>query len=148
MDTGLSDTQVYWVKPVLPTALDGIESLPLPATDKIFPAVHATWVFPGALHVEKLINALAQTLRDYPHVAGRLSCDPKIQKWCIRLTNDSVPITVGSTNLVYATDEWFHHNEHHPDIVGKFFFWFATSGLDIDVCRRSAAYIVPSVRAG
>ncbi|KIM79320.1 hypothetical protein PILCRDRAFT_564103 [Piloderma croceum F 1598] len=110
---------VYWVKPLLPTTLDCIESLPLLGTDKILPAFDAIWVIQGALCFDKLRRALAQTLRDYPHVAGRLSCDPKTQEVRIRLTNDGVPITVGSTNLSYATDEWFHNNEHHPDLVDR-----------------------------
>jgi len=146
MDAASSKALVFWVKPLLPTTLDGIESLPLLGTDKILPAFDAIWVIQGALCLDKLRCALAQTLRDYPHVAGRLSCDPKTQEVCIRLTNDGVPITVGSTNLSYATDEWFHNNEHHPDLVGKLFF-SRPSSLDIEVCDRSAAYdIVPSIR--
>src|ERR1700729_1239478 len=118
MDTVSSKTHVYWVKPVLPTALDDIESLPVSGSNKLYAPVDSTLVFPGAISVEKLRSALAQTLRDYPHAAGRLSCDPKTQGWRIRLTNDGVPITVGSTNLPYATDEWFHNNERHSDLIG------------------------------
>jgi hypothetical protein len=148
MDTIFSKTQVYWVKPVLPTTLDGMESLPLPATDKIFfPTVDGTLVVPGALYVEKLRHALAQTLRDYPHVAGRLSCNPKTKEWRIRLTNDSVPITFGSTNLPYATDEWFHNNEYHPELIGKWSH-VATKHLDVEHWYRSAAYVVLVIGAG
>jgi hypothetical protein len=113
------ETRVYYVRPILPTNLDGIESLPLPGTDKMFARFDATWVFPNPLCVEKLRNTLAQTLHDYPHVAGRLYCNQKTQELRIKLTNDSVPITVGFTNLPYATDKWFYNNENHPDIVGK-----------------------------
>ena len=88
----------------------------------MFAVFDTTWVFPGVLCVEKLRNALAQALRDYPQAAGRLSCDPETQEWRIRLTNDGVLVTVGSTNLPYATDEWFHNNEHHPDLIGKIVF--------------------------
>jgi Transferase family len=145
MDAASSKALIYWVKPLLPTTLDGIESLPLLGTDKILPAFDAIWVIQGALCLDKLRRALAQTLRDYPHVAGRLSCDPKTQEVRIRLTNDGVPITVGSTNLSYATDEWFHNNEHHPDLVGKLFS-LVPSSLDIEVCDRPAAYdVVPSI---
>jgi len=85
----------------------------------MFARFDASWVFPHALCVEKLGNALAQTLRDYPHASGRLYCNQTTQEWRIKLTNDSVPITVGSTDLPYATDEWFYNNENHADIVGK-----------------------------
>jgi hypothetical protein len=131
-----SEARVYWVKPVLPTTLDGTQSLPLPGTDKIFSGVDNTFIFPGALCVEKLRKALAQTLRDYPHAAGRLACDTKTQnpEWSIKLTNDGVPITVGHTDMPYATDEWFHNNEYHPDLVGKLilFIYFASRGLEAE----------------
>jgi len=145
MEVVCSKTHVYWVKPVLPVILDGIESLPLQGGDRFFPPFNSTMVFPGALCIEKLKHALAQTLRDYPHVAGRLSCDPKTQELSIRLTNDGVPVTVGSTNLPYATDEWFHNNEHHPDIVGKLLL-IPILCSDLEVSDRPAAYdILPSV---
>jgi hypothetical protein len=145
MNVVCSKTHVYWVKPVLPVILDGIESLPVLGEDKIFPSFNSTLVFPGALCIEKLIHALAQTLRDYPHIAGRLSCDLKTQELSIRLTNDGVPVTVGFTNLPYATDEWFHNNEHHPDILGKLFS-APTLRPDVKVSDRPAAYdVVPSV---
>lgn len=115
----LSDSHIHWVKPILPTTLGDMELLPVPGGDKYLVTFDATWVFPGALCINKLKSSLALTLRDYPHTAGRLSCDPKTQEWRIRLTSDGVPITVGSTNLPSVTDEWFYNNELHPDIVGK-----------------------------
>jgi hypothetical protein len=121
MDNGLSESHIHWVKPILPTTLGERELLPISGGDKFLAVFDATWVFPDALCIKKLRNALALTLRDYPHVAGRLSCDPKTQEWRIRLTNDGVPITVGSTSLPPATDEWFHNNELHPDLVGELF---------------------------
>jgi hypothetical protein len=121
MDAASSKALVYWVKPLLPDHPGWHRVTPSAGKDKILPAFDSIWVIQGALCLDKLRRALAQTLRDYPHVAGRLSCDPKTQEVRIRLTNDGVPITVGSTNLSYATDEWFHNNEHHPDLVGKLF---------------------------
>ncbi|KIM84836.1 hypothetical protein PILCRDRAFT_5880 [Piloderma croceum F 1598] len=96
----------------------------------MFARFDTTWVFPNALCVEKLRNTLAQTLRDYPHVAGRLYCNQKTQELRIKLTNDSVPITVGFTNLPYATDKWFYNNENHPDIVDWLPMLFDPSGVD------------------
>jgi hypothetical protein len=69
---------VQWVKPLLPTTLDDIESLPMPVTDTFLAPVsehHANltlciivtihlsikldivWVFPGPLDLEKLKHA-------------------------------------------------------------------------------------------
>jgi hypothetical protein len=135
MHTASSKTLIYWVKPVLPTALHNIESLPVVGPNKLYAPVDSTLVFPGTLCVKKLRSALALTLRDYPHAAGRLSCDPKTQKWRIHLTNDGVPITVGSTNLSYPTDEWFHHNERHPDLLGSL-SPFEHIGIDLALTMR------------
>lgn len=77
-----------------------------------------TIVFPGPLDANKLKYALAQTLCDYPHAAGRLSYNKQTRKWSILLTNEGVPLTIGTTNLPYAHDEWFRNNERHPDLVG------------------------------
>jgi hypothetical protein len=132
---------------VLPTTLDGVESLLIPGTDKFFAGVDGTWIFQGTLCVDTLENTFAQTLRDYPHAAGRLSCDRQTQEWRIRLTNDGVPITIGSTNLPYATDEWFHNNGGHPDLIGELFS-LAHNGLDDKIFGRSTAYIIPSAGIG
>ena len=122
MGTERSETHVHWVKPILPTILGNLESLFIPGTDKIFAGLNCTWVFPGPLVVEKLKTALTQTLHDYLHAAGRLSCNPKTREWHIKLTNECVSITIGTTNLPYATDEWFQNNEDHPDLIGELFF--------------------------
>lgn len=49
------------------------------------------------MNLEMLEHTLAQTLRDYPHFAERLSFEPETQQWCIILNNHSVPVTLGST---------------------------------------------------
>jgi len=71
-------------------------------------------VFPGPIDVEKLKVALAKTLHDYPHGAGRLSYDDKCGQWSIKLTNDAVPIITGTTDLIF--DEELMATPH-PDIV-------------------------------
>lgn len=118
---GSSSHNHQGVTPVLPTTLDNMESHSLLGTDKCFIGFDVTWAFPGALCMKKLKNAFVQTLHDYPHVAGRLSCNLKIQQWRIRLISDGVFTTVRSTNLPYVNDEWFQNNEDHPDLVGKLF---------------------------
>jgi hypothetical protein len=67
------------------------------------------WVFPGLLDLEKLKHVLAQTRRDYPHAAGRLLHEPSKKMWQIRLTNESIPISTGSTpNPGIFSDEFNH----------------------------------------
>ena len=99
MDTVSSGTTVHLVKLVPPSTLSDLEFLHLLQERTKFlqdPILHGSYQY-----VEKLIITLglAQTLRDYPHAAGRLSCDPKTQEWSIKLMNDGVPITVGTTKL-------------------------------------------------
>ena len=73
-----------------------------------------SWVFPGHIDVEKLKVALAKTLHDYPHGAGRLSYDEKRGQWSIILTNDPVPIITGTTDLIFNEELM---ETPHPDIV-------------------------------
>ena len=73
-----------------------------------------SWIFPGPIDVEKLKSALAQTLHDYPHGAGRLCYDEKHSQWLIKLTNDPVPIITGETDLIFNEELMVMQ---HPDIV-------------------------------
>ena len=114
-----------------------LESLPMPVTDTFLAPVsehHANlilciivtinlsikldiiWVFPGPLDLEKLKHALARTLRDYPHAAGRLSYDPATKKWRIRLTKEGVPISTGRTEHPGIFSNEFNH-ERSPDFL-------------------------------
>ena len=127
---------------MLPTNLGDLEAIKISGTDQIFAAVSeygwivftrrsnlhvaqpdCTWIYPGPLDIKRLKIALSQTLRDYPHAAGRLQYESQTQKWYIKLTNEGVPITLGTTNLPYAPDEWFHTNERHPDLIGKEYYF-------------------------
>jgi hypothetical protein len=137
MDTYLPMPNVHWVKPLLPTTLGDLESINISGTDQIFAAVSDQamsfssvlhifhlqpdwiWIYPGPLDIETLKFALSRALRDYPHAAGRLIRDSQTQKWRIKLTNEGVPITLGTTNLPHASDEWFYNNERHPDLIGN-----------------------------
>ena len=71
-------------------------------------------MFPGPISVEKLKVALAKTLHDFPHGAGRLSYDEQLGRWLIKLTNDTVPIFTGTTDLVFNEEIMMIP---HPDIV-------------------------------
>jgi hypothetical protein len=73
-----------------------------------------SWVFPGHIDVEKLKVALAKTLHNYPHGAGRLSYEEKRGQWSIILTNDPVPIIIGTTDLIFHEELM---ETPHPDIV-------------------------------
>ena len=131
----MATPEVHWVKSLVPTVLGNREFLPVPPTDLILqpvstdnshgvslnsPHIHfqidGIYIFPGPLDVEKLKRALSQMLRDYPHVAGRLSYDCKTQQWRIILNNHGVPITLGSTQHpgIYA------HNFYHARDPGPF----------------------------
>ena len=133
-------SSTYWVKPSLPTQLNNIASIQVPGTDQIFAGVSLccrslgqkkkypnpftqpdlTLLFPSQLDLTRLRVGLSLTLRDYPHVAGRLSRDPKTKKWSIMLTNEGIPLITGTTSLPSASEEWFHRNERHPDLIGEY----------------------------
>jgi hypothetical protein len=76
--------------------------------------VDVSWVFPGPIDINKLKVALAKSLHDYPHAAGRLSYDENLGRWLIKLTNEAVPIILGKTNLVFSEELM---RMPHPDIV-------------------------------
>jgi hypothetical protein len=75
----------------------------------------STWVFPSAICLEKLKQALSKTLHDYPHAAGRFSYDSQGRKWQIKLTNDGVPVVLGRTNLFLNDD--LMRQQPHPDVI-------------------------------
>ena len=108
MDTVSSGTTVHLVKLVPPSTQSDLEFLHLlQERTKILqdPILQGSYQY-----VEKLIITLglAQTLRDYPHAAGRLSCDPKTQEWSIKLMNDGRCSHHGGNNQT-ASEEWFHN---------------------------------------
>jgi hypothetical protein len=140
----MSNPSVHWVKPNLPHQLSEIDSLPVVGLDLLLvPAspflshcrkrhididikLDVSWVFPGPIDVEKLKIALAKTLHDYPHGAGRLSYDEQCGRWLIRLTNDAVPIIMGTTDLIF--DEELMQIPH-PDIIESTPFVFQRAPL-------------------
>ncbi|KIM92455.1 hypothetical protein PILCRDRAFT_810513 [Piloderma croceum F 1598] len=110
----MSDLNTHWVKIPLPHSLSNHDSLPVIGLDLLLLPLDASWVFPGPIDIEKLKVALAKTLHDYPHGAGRLSFDEKNRQWSIKLTNDAVPIITGTTDLIF-TEELMA--TPHPDLV-------------------------------
>lgn len=129
-----SNFELHWVKPTLPTALNGREFLPLPSSDLIFFAVslkglhivqllssnshqktELTWLVPGLLDICRLKEALSLTLRDFPHFCGLLSLDENTKSRRLLLSNKPVRLTVGKNTTVELTDEVM--NESHPDIA-------------------------------
>lgn len=114
MERTASACETHWVKPALPTTLGDLTWLPVPPTDVILESVSSdslqdvytltlamqidvTWVLPGPIDFKKFKHALSLALRDYPHRAGRLSYNEQSKQWRIRLNNEGVPITVGTT---------------------------------------------------
>jgi len=75
----------------------------------------STWVFPGAICLEKLKQALSKTLHNYPHAAGRFSYDNQRRQWQIKLTNDGVPVALGRTDLFLSDD--LMRQQPHPDVI-------------------------------
>src|ERR1700734_3456315 len=151
MNADSMDPVIHWVKANLPTTLGDLDWLPIPVTDKLLIPVsdrHArpvldiisnaltnssikidvVSVFPGPLDLEKLKNALAQTLRDYPHAAGRLLHEPSMKTWRIRLTNEGVPISTGSTQNPGIFSDKFNH-ERSPEVLDS--LKFPTNPRDI-----------------
>jgi len=144
MNADSVDPVIYWVKAILPTTLGDLDWLPIPVTDKLLIPVsdrHArpvldiisnaftnssikidvVWVFPGPLDLEKLKHALAQTLRDYPHAAGRVLHEPSTKTWRIRLTNEGVPISTSSTQNPGIFSYEFNH-QRSPEVLDSLKF--------------------------
>lgn len=72
-------------------------------------------VFPGPIDIPRLRTALAKTLHDYPHTAGRLISEKG--EWFIKLTNSPVPLTL-ATSQVHMTEElWQSRHPHCVDTL-------------------------------
>lgn len=74
------------------------------------------WILPGVLDIERLKVSVAHTISLYPHTAGRLSWNEIDKLWQIKLTNEGVPITAGTTDLAFD-DEFLKSDSRHPDII-------------------------------
>ncbi|KZP29880.1 hypothetical protein FIBSPDRAFT_1038589 [Athelia psychrophila] len=106
-------SQIYWVKPTEPQSIRTKPDISLQPSDLIPDWMDFVWVFPGALDVPKLCDALARTLQDFYHASGRLSLDDSTGRWAISFSeNDGVPITVGTTALPSIMSADFNHQKH------------------------------------
>lgn len=67
------------------------------------------------MNIPRLKEALSLTLRDCPHLAGRLAFDEESKLWRIRLVNDAIPLTVSKNHDIDPTDSFM--TEPHPELA-------------------------------
>jgi hypothetical protein len=67
--------------------------------------------------ISRNLRVLSRTLHDYPHAAGRIGYDDQSHRWQIKLTNDTVPITLGTTELLLNKD--LMRQSPHPEVVNS-----------------------------
>ncbi|OAA40928.1 Chloramphenicol acetyltransferase-like domain protein [Metarhizium rileyi] len=88
--------ETYQVAPEQPTSLANRQSIPLPACHLDPELVVNSFTVPRPFDVDRLRSALARTLQLFPLHCGVVARDG--DSWSIKLVNEPVHLTVGSTD--------------------------------------------------
>lgn len=81
--------------------------------------MNGTCLLAGSLDIPRLKDALSLTLRDFPHLAGRLFYSEKDHSWKIRLKNEPVSIKVSKNDDIDPPEELMQIFASHPDVYDK-----------------------------